>query len=471
MSRDRVASDVADMGSSQSVPPPSTFEGILVNPSCPQDRPAIVGTQTTTWGEFPRLIGRLERECASLAGRRVGLMFRLSPTCLAALALLDRLGCDTFLIDAALARDRATRLGVDLRLGALLAESGNRIVPLLEQVGLTGELPGSGYSSVTILTSGTTGLPKAARHTWASLSRPVRVGVGGTSPRWLMTFRPHLYAGLQVVLQCLRNCGTLVTPTPDMGPAAVADLMRLARVEYASATPSYWRRLLMFADPAVLGSVPFIQITLGGEVVDQQILDALRRTFPRARIAHIYATTEMGRCFSVTDGRSGFPARFLTEPTDDGVMLRIEDGELVVQSANAMEGYDLDGALVALAGPSYPSGDLVEVVDDRVYFIGRRTDVINVGGNKVRPIEVERVLRAVSGVADVRVFGRRSSIAGELVACQVVPMSGVDTAWLKDTLVSFSLTQLSAYQRPRLIDFVPEIAMEDSGKVSRKSAS
>jgi long-chain acyl-CoA synthetase len=89
----------------------------------------------------------------------------------------------------------------------------------------------------------------------------------------------------------------------------------------------------------------------------------------------------------------------------------------------------------------------------------------------VRPIEVERVLRDVSGVIDVRVFGKRSSIAGELVACQVVPASGVDTATLRDTIVMACVARLAAYQRPRLIDFVTDIALEASGKLSRKSPS
>jgi acyl-CoA synthetase (AMP-forming)/AMP-acid ligase II len=464
-----VAADMLETGGIERVTS-LTFERILVNASWPENRPALVSTRTSTnWGEFPRLIGSLERDFAGLAGRRVGLMFRLSATCLAALALLDRLGCDTFLIDASLQRDIATRLGGELRLGAVLLDSGISSEPSIEHLGLPDERPGSGQTSITILTSGTTGAPKAARHTWMSLSRPVRIAPGGTAQRWLMTFRPHLYAGLQVILQCLGSGGTLVAPTPDVEPAAIAELMRSARVEYASATPSYWRRLLMFADPMVLGSVPLIQVTLGGEVVDQQILDALCRTFSRARVTHIYATTEVGRCFSVTDGRAGFPARYLTEPTPDGVLLRVEDGELVVRSANAMEGYELDGAVVAHSGQSYPTGDLVEVVDDRAYFVGRRTDVINVGGNKVRPIEVERVLRDVSGVADARVFGRRSTIAGELVACQIVPLAGADTVLLRQRIVTSCLARLAAYQRPRLIDFVTEIALEDSGKVSRKS--
>ncbi len=451
---------------------PVSFERTLVNTAWPDDRPALIGTGVSAnWGEFPGVIGSLERDFDGLARRRVGLMFRLSGTCLAALALLDRLECDTFLIDASLPRDVATRFGVELRLGALLIDSGIPPEPSIEQRRLRDELPGSGHSSLTILTSGTTGAPKAARHTWQSLSRPVRIASDSTAPRWLMTFRPHLYAGLQVILQCLGSGGTLVTPTHDLEPAAVAELMRSARVEYASATPSYWRRLLLFTDPKVLGSVPLVQVTLGGEVVDQQILDALRRTFPRARIAHIYATTEMGRCFSVTDGLAGFPARYLTEPTADGVLLGVEDGELIVRSANAMEGYERDGELVGHADRSYATGDLIEVVGDRAYFVGRRTDVINVGGNKVRPVEVERVLRDVSGVVDARVFGKRSSIAGELVACHIVAVAGADTVMLRKAIVTACVARLAAYQRPRLIDFVTEIALEDSGKVNRKSPS
>jgi len=68
----------------------------------------------------------------------------------------------------------------------------------------------------------------------------------------------------------------------------------------------------------------------------------------------------------------------------------------------------------------FPTGDLVRIDGDRVHFVARKTDIINVGGNKVFPMDVERVLREVSGVADVRVYPAPSSLVGEVVAADVV---------------------------------------------------
>ena len=296
----------------------SIFDRILLNQTWAGDQPVFISPgQTATWGEMTDLVRSLDLDELGLVRHRVGIVFRPVPACIAALALLDRLECDTFLMDGLLGRDDAIRLGTELKLSTVLIGSDAPNSRTIEPVILACELPGSGRSSVTILTSGTTGKPKAARHTWSSLSRPVRVAVHPTGPRWLLTYRPHLYAGIQVVLQSLVNGGTLVVPEPDASPSAVAELMRSARVEYASATPSYWRRLLLFADPAVLAATPLVQITLGGEVVDQQILDALRRAFPATRTVHIYATTE-ARTLLIGDGRQGGVPRPLSPRADPG---------------------------------------------------------------------------------------------------------------------------------------------------------
>jgi acyl-CoA synthetase (AMP-forming)/AMP-acid ligase II len=448
------------------------FDRILSDHSWPGDRPVWIGPNAiSTWGDLAETVGMVRREGADLARRRVGLVFRPSPLSLATLALLDRLGCDTFLMDGRLGRDDAIRIGQELRLGAVLIGTDAPGIAPLERITLANELPGSGDSSVTILTSGTTGKPKAARHTWSSLVRPVRNVAHSSGPRWLLSYRPHLYAGLQVMLQCLVNGGTLVAPEPDASPPEIADLMRTARVAYASATPSYWRRLLHFVSPDVLGAVPLTQVTLGGEVVDQHVLDALHRVLPQARIVHIYATTELGRCFSVTDGRAGFPAAYLAGPTPDGVELRIDDDELVVRSTNAMLAYDQLGPAPSSDSGWFRTGDLVERAGDRIVFVGRRTDLINVGGSKVSPLEVERVIRAVPGVDDVRVFGKRSSLTGELVTCQVVAAADRDESSVREAIVAACLAGLAPYQRPRLIDFVPELVLEASGKLLRRARS
>jgi acyl-CoA synthetase (AMP-forming)/AMP-acid ligase II len=427
----------------------------------------VTSGATVAWFQLARVAQRLAEPCAPLAGRRVGVSFRRVPEAFALLAALDRLGCDVFLLREDLDPVEASDLGKVFRLGALVKPvDGSDSVKISS---LSDEAPGSATSSVTILTSGTSGPPKAVRHTWETLARPTRRSSAYRGTRWLLAYRPELYAGLQVILQCFLNTGTLVVPRNDADAEEIARLMAEAEVQYVSATPSYWRQLILFGSEQILSRVPIRQVTLGGEVVDQAILDALRRLYPEARLVHIYATTELGRCFSVTDGRAGFPARFLEEPQPDDVHLAIRDRELLIRSGNAMLGYDPLSAGDTSAGDWHATGDLVEFRDDRVLFVGRRTDVINVGGNKVHPLEIERLVRTVAGVADVRVFGKASSVAGQLVACEVVPSRSTGTEGLRRAIQELSLSALRPHQRPRLIRFVDRIGMSTAGKTSRRS--
>ena len=87
-------------------------------------------------------------------------------------------------------------------------------------------------------------------------------------------------------------------------------MMRTAQVRAVSGTPSYWRRLVTLGSRDALKEIPLEQITLGGEIADQTLLDTLKLMYPAARIVHIYATSELGRCFSVKDGKAGFPGPF-----------------------------------------------------------------------------------------------------------------------------------------------------------------
>ncbi len=113
------------------------------------------------------------------------------------------------------------------------------------------------------------------------------------------------------------------------------------------------------------------------------------------------------------------------------------------------------------------TGDLVGIDADRVLFRGRRTEIINVGGNKVHPLEVERVIRSVPGVADVRVFGRRSSIAGQLVACEVVSDGRRHDEELQQAVLQTCHANLAAHQRPRLLNIVEQIALSSAQKMVR----
>lgn len=443
------------------------LDELLFDKTVPAQRMALVSRDgRTAWGALQASARDACLEHYELGRQRVGLCFQASTAGLATLAALARLQCDAFLIDCRLPEEEALRLCRRFRLGALLRPAAADTIGVRQ---LESDVPAGGQATVTILTSGSTGRPKAARHTWQSLFRPVRQSPQNQAPCWLLAYRPHLYAGLQVLLQCLVNSGTLAVPDAEDSPQEIVDLMLRAGVQFASATPSYWRKLLLFGDHRKLGQIGLRQATLGGEAVDQQMLDWMREVFPKARLVHIFATTELGRCFSVGDGRAGFPSSYLNQPLADGVELKIEEGELLARSPYSMQGYDGISPPGGKDEGWVRTGDLVEVNGDRVHFLGRRSEIINVGGNKVHPIEVERVVRAVAGVADARVFAKKSSIAGQLVACEIVPARGEDEKAVKERIAEACRKELAPHQWPRIIRSTEKIVLSGAGKTLRSA--
>jgi acyl-coenzyme A synthetase/AMP-(fatty) acid ligase len=344
--------------------------------------------------------------------------------------------------------------------------AGNSAEPIVDTFNPVVTKDGQGH--VIILTSGTTGKPKGVQHTWESLLRPSRSGACGDSPVWFSSYALHLYAGLQVACQSMVDSGTFVYSFGPNDFANVPNLFKKYGVQYAAGTPSFWRRVCLFFDRESIFGPEIKQITLGGEVIDQNILNKLKSLFPQVRLVHIYATTELGRCFSVTDGEAGFPLRFCDKVSADGIQLKICDGQLYVRSANAMVGYDESAPRQETVDDWFASGDLVTVEGDRVHFSGRVSDIINVGGNKVSPLEVEKSIRNVEGVLDVRVYPQKSTLVGNLVACEVVAAPELDVEQMKNSILSHCHKQFGAYHVPRFINFVDHIELSEAGKMVRR---
>jgi len=274
---------------------------------------------------------------------------------------------------------------------------------------------------------------------------------------WLMVYDSARWAGIQVWVQALLTGGRLVVPA-SRDPDVVALALVNESVQVMPATPTLLRRLLTSADRSVLCRGQVDRITLGGEAADAQLLNDARAFYPQAKITQVYATTELGEVFRVADGKPGFPANWLGKSLPGGVRLATRrDGELLVQLSR-------DTADVG-------TGDLVERRGDRYEFVGRRTDVIIVGGAKVFPNRVEEVLRGVPGVAEARVYGLPSAITGELVAAEVVLADPLPDAATPEKVRAASLTacrdQLEPQSVPRILDIVKKIATTSAGKTPR----
>lgn len=311
-------------------------------------------------------------------------------------------------------------------------------------------------------TSGTTGKPKLIAHTFATLTRGMTNRRIGGNYTWGSLYSMRRFAGLQVFLQSWM-CGTpLILNEEGAGLYDVLSRFIELRCNALSATPSMWRRLAM--DP-LFERLNLQQITLGGEIVDQTLLDMLTRRFSDARITHIYASTEVGVGFSVRDGRAGFPIHYLQRPPTS-VAMRIDDKNHLWFASKSAHTSSTDATSAWT-----DSGDVVETQADRVYFLGRANGSINVGGNKVMPEEVESVIKELPNVAFVQVRARQSAMLGNLVEAAITPSLGtpMDAAFKKQ-VTAHCRTRLDGFKVPAFIVAAVGIPLTASGKLSRTNS-
>jgi acyl-CoA synthetase (AMP-forming)/AMP-acid ligase II len=455
----------------------------------PQALALTCAQRSWSYSQLIAAAGSIAKSIEGLSVDRVGVWFEATPTLIATLIALDSLGIETILFSNATSPDSIGKFAANLKIGAVLTDK----PPLpasqtyarvdfkkIDLSGPAGEpllLPPDRSVQVILFTSGTSGRPKPAIHNWRTLSAGVNRNRTYALRRWLLAYDPTSFAGIQVWLQALLTGGTLSIPD-SRDPAAAAARLVNDRVEIASATPSFWRLLMLSSPAEELIQVPLVQITLGGEPVDQLVLDTLRTTFPKARITHIYASTEMGVCFAVNDAQAGFPASYLEDPKLP-TELRISPlGELEIRSRRAMLRY-LDDSLSSeiLGAPTansssnwFATGDLVQRRGERILFIGRKSETINVGGMKVYPSDVEQCIRLVPEVRDVRVFPVSSSITGQLVSAEIQPAPGANRVTLQAQILQICRQRLARHQVPTSIRFRDTLPLTESGKRARREA-
>ena len=325
-------------------------------------------------------------------------------------------------------------------------------------------------TSWLLLTSGTSGVPKIVRHDLDTLISAFASAPPVHDTVWSTFYDIRRYGGMQILLRALVGGGSIVLS--DAAEPLADYLARVAehRVTHISGTPSHWRRAIMSGDARMIAPG---YVRMSGEIADQAIIDALKSTYPKASVAHAYASTEAGVGFPVDDGREGFPAAYLDAPKN-GVTLKVADGTLRLRSAGTAKGYVGDGPGPLLDDEGFvDSGDVIEQRGDRCHFAGRRGGIINVGGLKVHPEEVEAVLNRHASVSMSLVKARKSPITGAVVVAEVVLDGEVgpqDHDALKASLIAHCKASLPVHKVPALIKIVPTIAVGQAGKVARTHA-
>ncbi len=316
-----------------------------------------------------------------------------------------------------------------------------------------------------LLTSGTTGVPKLVAHDLATLTGAFAGAPANGVQNWATFYDIRRYGGLQIFLRAVAGAGSLTLTDPGETLDDFIERVIARGVTHISGTPSHWRRVLM---SRVVARFKPAYVRLSGEIADAAILGALKELFPSARVAHAYASTEAGLGFEVNDGEAGFPAAYLGE-RDDGFAMKIEDGSLRIRSPRAARRY-LGGNAPTLrdADGFIDTGDMIERRGERCIFAGRRGGVINVGGAKVHPEEIEAVINRQAGVRASLVKARKSPIAGAVVVADVVLESvAPQEEIVRDAIIAACRAELAPYKTPAIIRFVPKLDMNTAGKLAR----
>ena len=318
-----------------------------------------------------------------------------------------------------------------------------------------------------LFTSGTTGRPKMVRHTLPSLTG--HLTGAATAPGgviWSTFYDVRRYGGLSMLVRALLGNASMVLSETGETLGAFLSRAGACGVTHISGTPSHWRRALM--SPAATTLNPR-NVRMSGEVADQAILDRLRAMYPAAQVTHAFASTEAGVAFEVTDGLAGFPAAMFDGHSLKAEM-RVEDGTLRIRSHRTASGY-LGPEMSAPEG-FVDTGDMVERRGDRFHFIGRREGVINVGGEKVYPEEVEAVINRHPAIRMSLVWPRPSPVTGAIVAADLVlePGQPAPFAELRADVLALCRQSLPAHKVPVSMREVPSLAIAESGKLVRRHA-
>ena len=307
---------------------------------------------------------------------------------------------------------------------------------------------------IGLMTSGTSGEPKIVQRTLKSLTDKMPLIEDAV---WGCAYQMGTFSAILTVLSAFIKGQKLVYVYGQPVDKIVAQLVS-NHVTHVSATPSFWRGVSQYlsghSTPLSLKS-----ITIGGETVDQNLLDSLRKNFPHCTIMHIYGSSETGALVIVKDDKAGFPAQWL-DTERNGIVLQIRDGNLWVKSNRGMMGYSHINNVFDEHG-FFNTEDAVTIEKGRVYFLGRGKGIINVGGTKISAEQVEETINACPYVQDCLVYGIKNPIVGYILGVEIV---GAE----QDKIKQYLQQNLNGVYSPRIIDFVAKIQYNKAGKKIRK---
>jgi len=317
------------------------------------------------------------------------------------------------------------------------------------------------HPGLVLFSSGSTGKSKASLHDLTYLLDKFKF-----KRHTLRTITFLLYdhiGGFNTLFYILSNAGVIVTLS-ERTPDIVLETIEKYKVELLPTSPTFLNLILISESYKNYDLSSLKMITYGTEPMPETTLTRINKIFPDVKLLQTYGLSEIG----ILRSKSKSSNSLWVKIGGEGFNIRIVDDLLEIKAKSAMLGY-LNAPSPFTKDGWFKTGDAVEVDGEYIKILGRKSEIINVGGEKVYPAEIESVIQEMNEIQDVTVYGEKNPIIGNIVCCNVLLFKALDLNELKKRIRKHCKRKLENYKIPVKINIISEEQYSGRFKKIRKS--
>ena len=324
-------------------------------------------------------------------------------------------------------------------------------------------LQDNSQSGLILFSSGSTGKPKAMIHNFDNLVEHYKDKKEKSLNMILFLMFDHI-GGLNTLLNILSMGATMIIPE-NRNADDVCKLLQDYKIMVLPSSPTFLNLILMSKANEKYDLSSLRMITYGTEAMPESLLNRLKVAFPRVKFLQTFGTSETG----IANTSSKSSNSTFMKIDDPELEYKIVDNELWLKSKTQVMGY-LNSSMDSFTEDGwFKTGDLVEATEDGyIKIIGRNKEVINVGGEKVLPNEVESIVLEIPEIEDVMVYGEANIITGQTVVCDVVLKDELTQNEIKKIVRKFCKDKLDTYKIPTKVNVVYKTNFGDRFKKIRR---
>lgn len=324
------------------------------------------------------------------------------------------------------------------------------------------DLQTSKCAGLILFSSGSTGAPKAMIHNLDTLVDSYGDKKQKQINMLVFLMFDHI-GGINTMLNILSMNATMIIPQ-NRNADDICKLIEEYKIAVLPSSPTFLNLILINRSYEKYDLSSLRMITYGTETMPEGLLNRLKAVFSKVKFLQTFGTSETG--IAATSSKSS--SSTFMKIDDENLEYKIVDNELWLRSKTQILGY-LNRSMESFTNDGwFKTGDLVELDNEGfIKIIGRNKEIINVGGQKVLPSEVESVLLGMDEIEDCLVYGEQNAITGQSVSCDVVLKSGVEADGLKILVRKFCKDKLDNFKIPTRVNVVQKTKLTERFKKSR----